>query len=279
MTTQASASTRPSVAVRLRWELSDSLVLARRNVAHVRQIPEKLLDVTVQPLMFVLLFAYVFSGAIHVPGGGYRQYLLGGILVQTLTFGIVGPATSIATDLTEGIVDRFRSLPTARSAFLLGHLISDLASAMLALAVMTASGLIVGWRIHADVPHALAGFALLALFAFTMLWLGMLLGLLARTPDAVTGVAFIVIFPLTFVANTFVPAGGLPAGLRQVAEWNPISALAAATRTLFGNPTALPSAAPWPLQHPVLSAVGWCVLALLVVAPLAIRRYRVRTAG
>ncbi len=112
-----------------------------------------------------------------------------------------------------------------------------------------------------------------------MLWLGMLLGLLARTPDAVTGVAFIVIFPLTFVANTFVPAGGLPAGLRQVAEWNPISALAAATRTLFGNPTALPSAAPWPLQHPVLSAVGWCVLALLVVAPLAIRRYRVRTAG
>jgi ABC-type multidrug transport system permease subunit len=279
MMMQASASARPSMAIRLRWELSDSLVLARRNLAHVRQIPEKLLDVTVQPLMFVLLFAYVFSGAIHVSGGGYRQYLLGGILVQTLTFGIVGPATSVATDLTEGIVDRFRSLPMARSAFLLGHLISDLASSMLALAIMTASGLIVGWRIHSDFPHALAGFALLVLFAFTMLWLGMLLGLLARTPDAVTGVAFIVIFPLTFVANTFVPAGGLPAGLRQVAEWNPISALAAATRTLFGNPTALPSHAPWPLLHPALSAVAWCVLVLLVVAPLAIRRYRVRTAG
>ena len=279
MTTPASASARPSMAVRLRWQLSDSLVLARRNLAHVRQIPEKLLDVTVQPLMFVLLFAYVFSGAIHVPGGGYRQYLLGGILVQTLTFGIVGPATSIATDLTEGIVDRFRSLPMSRSAFLLGHLVSDLAASMLALAIMTISGLIVGWRIHSDTPHAIAGFALLVLFAFTMLWLGMLLGLLARTPDAVTGVAFIVIFPLTFVANTFVPAGGLPAGLRQVAEWNPISALAAATRTLFGNPTALPSDAPWPLLHPALSAVAWCVLVLLVVAPLAIRRYRVRTAG
>jgi ABC transporter DrrB family efflux protein len=267
------------MALRLRRQFSDSLVLAYRNLAHVRQIPEKLLDVTVQPLMFVLLFAYVFSGAIHVPGGGYRQYLLGGILVQTLTFGIVGPATSIATDLTEGIVDRFRSLPMSRSAFLLGHLISDLAASILALAIMTASGLIVGWRIHSDLPHAIAGFALLALFAFTMLWLGMLLGLLARTPDAVTGVAFIVIFPLTFVANTFVPAGGLPAGLREVAEWNPISALAAAVRTLFGNPTALPSHAAWPLLHPTLSAVAWCVLVLLVVAPLTVRRYRVRTAG
>jgi ABC-2 type transport system permease protein len=276
---QASATAAPSVAVRLRWGLSDSLVLARRNLAHVRQIPEKLLDVTVQPLMFVLLFAYVFSGAIHVPGGGYRQYLLGGILVQTLTFGIVGPATSIATDLTEGIVDRFRSLPMSRSAFLLGHLISDLAASMLALAIMTASGLIVGWRIHSDIPHAIAGFALLALFAFTMLWLGMLLGLLARTPDAVTGVAFIVIFPLTFIANTFVPAGGLPAGLRQVAEWNPISALAAAVRTLFGNPTALPAHAPWPLLHPALSALAWCALVLAIVVPLTIRRYRVRTAG
>jgi ABC transporter DrrB family efflux protein len=253
--------------------------MARRNLAHVRQIPEKLVDVTIQPLMFVLLFAYVFGSAIHVTGGDYRQYLLGGILVQTLTFGIIGPATSIATDLNEGIVDRFRSLPMARSAFLLGHLISDLASSMLALTIMIASGLLVGWRIHSNVPHALAGLALLVLFAFTMLWLGMLLGLLARTPDAVTGVAFIVIFPLTFIANTFVPAGGLPDGLRQFAEYNPMSALAAATRTLFGNPTALPSHAPWPLEHPVLSGLGWCVLALLVVAPLAIRRYRVRTAG
>jgi ABC-2 type transport system permease protein len=276
---QASVSSRPSAALRLRWQLSDSLELARRNVAHVRQVPEKLLDVTVQPLMFVLLFAYVFGGAIHVTGGGYREYLLGGILVQTLTFGIVGPATSIATDLTEGIVDRFRSLPMSRSAFLLGHLMSDFASSTLAMVIMIISGLIVGWRINTDLAHALAGFALLALFAFTMLWVGMWMGLLARTPDAVTGVAFIVIFPLTFVANTFVPVGSLPEPLRQVAEYNPISAVAAATRTLFGNPTALPSHPPWPLQHPVLSSVLWCVAVLLVIAPLAIRRYRVRTAG
>jgi ABC-2 type transport system permease protein len=268
-----------SLAVRLRWEISDSLMLARRNVAHVRQVPERLLDATVQPLMFVLLFAYVFGGAIHVAGGGYREYLLGGILVQTLTFGIIGPALSIATDLTEGIVDRFRSLPMSRSAFLYGHLISDLAAATLALVIMTASGLIVGWRIHSDFTHALGGFALLVLFAFSMLWLGMLLGLLARTPDAVNGVAFILIFPLTFIANTFVPAGSLPDGLRQVAEYNPVSALAAAIRTLFGNPTALPSGAAWPLQHPVLSGIGWCAVILVVVVPLTIHRYRVRTAG
>ena len=125
----------------------------------------------------------------------------------------------------------------------------------------------------------LAGFALLILFSFAMLWVGMLLGLLARTPDAVNGVAFILVFPLTFIANTFVPAGSLPDGLRQAAEYNPVSALSAAVRTLFGNPTALPSNAAWPLQHPVLSGLAWCLLLLLVVVPLTIRRYRVRTVG
>jgi ABC transporter DrrB family efflux protein len=274
-----SSAADPGLAARLRWELSDSLMLARRNVAHIRQVPERLLDATVQPIMFVLLFAYVFGGAIHVAGGGYKEYLLGGILIQTLTFGIIRPAISIATDLTEGIVDRFRSLPMSRSAFLYGHVISDLATSALALVIMTVSGLLVGWRIHSGFPHALAGFALLVLFSFAMLWVGMLLGLLARTPDAVNGVAFILVFPLTFIANTFVPAGSLPDGLRQVAEYNPVSALSAAVRTLFGNPTALPSGAAWPLQHPVLSGLGYCALILVIVVPLTIRRYRVRTAG
>ena len=269
----------PGTALRLRRQAADSIVLARRNIAHVRQIPEKLIDVTIQPIMFVLLFAYVFGGAIHVPEGSYSQYLLGGIFVQTLTFGIVGPATSIATDLTEGIVDRLRSLPTSRSAFLLGHLISDLGSSMLALTIMTISGLIVGWRIESDPGQALAGFALLILFAFTMLWVGMLLGLLARAPDAVTGVAFIVIFPLTFIANTFVPAASLPSPLREFAEYNPISAVSAAVRTLFGNPTAVPPHAAWPLEHPITASVLWCIAGLVVVIPLTIRRYRERTAG
>ncbi len=265
-------------AERLRFGLSDSLVVARRNLSHIRQIPEKLIDVTVQPLMFVILFAYVFGGAIAIPGGGdYHEYLMAGIFIQTLTFGVMGPATSMATDLGEGILDRFRSLPMARSAFLTGRVLAEFAAAMLGLTVMTLAGLAVGWRIHTDVFHALAGFGLLALVAFMMLWLGILLGTIARSPDAVTGIVFIVIFPLTFVANAFVPAGTLPGVLRTFANWNPISSLVAATRTLFGNPTAVPADAAWPLQHPVLSALLWCVGLLAVSVPLAIASYRRRT--
>ena len=263
----------------VRWLISDSLALARRNLAHVRQIPEKLIDVTVQPLMFVLLFTFVFGGVIHVPGGSYRQYLIGGILIQTLTFGMMGPGASLANDLTEGIVDRFRSLPISRSAFLLGHAIAELAASMLGIAVMTLSGLVVGWRIHSSFAEALGGFGLLLLFALAMLWLGLLLGATVRSTDSVQGVAFLVVFPLTFVSNVFVPAGGLPAGLRTVAEYNPVSALAAAVRTLFGNPTAVPRDAVWPLQHPVLAAVGWSLAILLVAAPLATYRFRARTSS
>ena len=266
-----------AIATTTRLGLSDSLVLARRNLSHVRQIPEKLIDVTVQPLMFVLLFAYVFGGAIAVPGGNYHEYLMGGIFIQTLTFGVMGPAMSMANDLNEGVLDRFRSLPMARSAFLIGHVLAELAAALLGLAVMTIAGLIVGWHINTDVAHALAGFGLLVLIAFTMLWLGMLLGTAVRSVDAVTGVVFIVIFPLTFVANAFVPAGALPDALRQFAGWNPISAMAAGIRTLFGNPTAMPADAPWPLQHPAVSSVIWCVLLLAVTVPLAIASYRRRT--
>lgn len=268
-----------ALATTARLGLSDSLVLARRNLSHVRQIPEKLIDVTVQPLMFVLLFAYVFGGAIAVPGGNYHEYLMGGIFIQTLTFGIVGPATSMANDLSEGVLDRFRSLPMARSAFLVGHVLAELAAALLGLTVMTLAGLVVGWRIHTDVPHALAGFALLVVVAFAMLWVGMLLGTLVRSADAVTGIVFIVIFPLTFVANAFVPAGALPDLLATVAGWNPVSALAAGIRTLFGNPTATPADAPWPLQHPVASAAMWCAVLLAVAVPLAIAAYRRRTEG
>jgi ABC-2 type transport system permease protein len=275
----AVAAADPGPATRLRWLVSDSLVLARRNLAHVRQIPEKLIDVTLQPLMFVLLFAYVFGGVIHVPGGSYREYLLAGVLVQTIAFGIMGPATAIATDMTEGIVDRFRSLPMSRSAYLIGHLIAELAAAALGLTVLALSGLIVGWRIHSDPLHAVAGFALLVLFASGILWLGTLAGLTVRSADAVAGVIFTVIFPLTFLSSAFVPLAGLPDGLRTAAELNPVSAVITATRTLFGNPTALPAHPPWPLQHPLISAVAWCFALIAIAAPLAIWRYRARTAG
>ena len=268
-----------SPGARARDLVLDSLALARRNLEHVRQIPEKLLDVTLQPVMFTLLFAYVFGNVIHVPGGSYREYIIGGVLVQTLAFGIMGPATSIATDLTEGIVDRFRSLPMSRSAYLLGHLIAEMASITVGIIVLSVSGLVVGWRIHTDLPHAIAGYALLLLFAFAMLWLGTLLGILVRSPDAAQGVVFIAVFPLTFLANTFVPLAGLPHVLRVFASYNPISAVVAATRSLFGNPVATPAHASWPLEHPVLSAFGWCIVIIAVTAPLTILRYRSRTTG
>jgi ABC transporter DrrB family efflux protein len=280
-----SAVTRPLAAPRpvagggLRWIISDTVLLAGRNLAHIRQVPEKLIDVTLQPLMFVLLFAYVFGGAIDVPGGNYNEYLMAGIFVQTISFGIVGPASAIATDLTDGIIDRLRSLPIHRSAYLLGHVLAEFASALLALLIMTIAGLVVGWRVHTDVFHVVGGYGLLILFMLTMVWTGTLVGLLARAPDAVTGIAFMVVFPLTFIANTFVPVGTLPRVLRIAAEWNPVSAMTQASRELFGNPSALPSDAAWPLEHAALTSVAWCVVLLVTTIPLCIRAYRARTSN
>jgi ABC-2 type transport system permease protein len=185
----------------------------------------------------------------------------------------------MATDMNEGIVDRFRSLPMARSAFLSGHLIAELLAAMLALVILSLSGLIVGWRIHSGLPEALAAFGLLLLFALAMLWIGTLIGVTVRSPDAVMGIAFLFIFPLTFLSNVFVPAGGLPDGLRTVAEWNPVSVMVAAVRRLFGNPTALPPDAAWPLAHPVVSSLIACAALLAIAVPLTLWRFRVRTTG
>jgi ABC-type multidrug transport system permease subunit len=259
--------------------ISDTLVMARRNLAHVRQIPEKLLDVTLQPVMFVLLFAYVFGGVIAIPDGSYREYLIGGVLVQSLSFGVMGPATAIATDLREGVVDRFRTLPMARAAYLCGHVLAELAASALGVTVLCLAGLIVGWGIHGDLLHALAGFGVVVLFAFAMVWTGTLIGLIVRSPDAAQGVVFVLVFPMTFLASTFVPLGGLSPVLRTIGSWNPVSTLAAAVRELFGNPTGMPPDPAWPLRHAELVACGWSVLLLAIAVPLAIRRFRLRTTG
>ncbi len=268
----------PPLGRRLRWLVADSLVLARRNLSHVRQIPEKLIDVTLQPIMFVILFAYVFGGAIAVPDGSYREYLLGGVLVQSLGFGVMGPAIAIATDLREGVVDRFRALPISPASYVIGHALAEMAAIALAVVFLSLSGLVVGWRIHSDLPHALAGYGLVFLFAFAMLWCGTWLGIAVRSADSVQGILFMVLFPMTFLASTFVPLGTLSPTLQTIASWNPISAIAAAVRTLFGNPTALPEHAAWPLRHPVTSAVLWCLLLIAIAMPLALRAFRRRTA-
>jgi ABC-2 type transport system permease protein len=229
--------------------------------------------------MFVLLFGFVFGGVIAIPDGHYREYLMGGILVQTIAFGIVGPATALATDLSEGIVDRFRTLPMARSSFLLGHMLAALAAMAVSIAVLSVSGLALGWRVRAGLPDAAAGFAILLAFAFAMLWVGGLIGVSVRSPDAVMGIAFLIIFPLTFLASTFVPLEGLPDGLRELAEYNPVTLLAAAVRDLFGNPTALPADVPWPLAHAVASSLAWCAGLLAAAVPLTLSRYRAKTTG
>jgi ABC-2 type transport system permease protein len=253
----------------------DTLVFTGRQIAHIRQIPEKLLDVTLQPLMFVLLFSYVFSGAMTI-GGDYREYLVGGILVQSLAFGLIGPATAMATDIGEGVVDRFRTLPTPRGAYLSGQFLAELGGMVVATIVVLGTGLIVGWRAH-EVGPSLLAFLLILMFASVMVWIGIFLGLKVRTPDAVMGVAFVVVFPLTFLSNAFVPVDSLPSVLQAIAEWNPVSVMVAAVRELFGNPVPAIDDPSWPLQHAVPLAFLFCVVLLGAVVPLALRAYRIRT--
>jgi len=252
-------------------------VFARRNVEHTRQIPEKLLDVTLQPLMFVLLFAFVFGGAIAVQGGNYREYLIGGILIQSLAFGMMGPATAIANDLNEGVIERFRSLPTARSAYLLGHFMAELAAVTLAITILLGTGFAIGWRTHSAPWMVAEGLALLVVFGSAMIWFGTWIGMLVRSPDAVQGIAFVVVFPLTFISSAFVPIESMPNALQWVASWNPISALVAGVRVLFGNPVTPVTKEVWPMMHPVAASWIYCALILVLVVPAAMRRYRTRT--
>jgi ABC transporter DrrB family efflux protein len=227
--------------------------------------------------MFVLLFAYVFGGAISVPGGGdYKEFLMGGIFAQTIVFGAsFGVAMGIAADRTNGAMDRFRSLPMARGAVLAGHAIANLLKTILPIVLMSICGLIVGWRIRSGVLDAMAGYAILVAFAFAMIWIGVLLGSMLSSPEAVQGVAFVAIFPLTFIASTFVPTSTLPGVLRTFAEWNPVSSLANALRVLFGNPHDPAGAGdPWPLHHPVAYTLICSAVIVAVCAPLAIARFQ-----
>lgn len=248
-----------------------------RNLIHIKRMPEMLLDVTVQSVMFVLLFAYVFGGAIQVPGSNYREFLVPGIMVQTIVFSSAIVAMGLTNDLQKGIVDRMKSLPISRASVLVGRSISSLIHSSIGIAVMGLTGLVVGWRIRTNLPDALLGVLLLLLFGFAMIWLGIWVGSMMRTIEAVQGLMFTVMFPLTFVANTFVPSESMPSWLRVIAEWNPVSSLAQATRELWGNAPAVGADAAWPLQHPVLMSVVWPLLLTAVFAPLALWAFRRRS--
>jgi len=256
--------------------ISDTWVIARRGLKHMRRQPEALSDATIQPVMFVLLFAFVFGGAIAVPGGGsYKEFLMGGIFAQTIVFGSFGVAIALSNDRNNGAIDRFHSLPISRSSVLAGHAVANLIRALLPIAFMSATGFVVGWRIHSGFLDILAGYGLMIVFSFAVIWIGVLLGSVVPTPEAVQGVAFIAIFPITFIASTFVPTSTLPGVLKTIAEWNPTSSLANSLRHLFQNPGGIaPEHSVWPIAHPVAYTLIWAVGIVVVCAPLAVAQYQ-----
>jgi ABC-2 type transport system permease protein len=266
--------TAPGALVGVRQAVSDGLVIAWRNLKRVPRIPELAIFAIVQSIIFVLLFAFVFGGAIPLPGGGsYREFLMPGIFVQTVFFVSVTTAVGITDDINKGIVDRFRSLPMARSAVLSGRAISDLVYNSGILIVLMVSGLAVGWRVHSSLPGFLAGVALLLLVAFVMSWIGVWMGLNVRTVETANQVGFVFIFPLTFLSNIFVPPETLPSWLQTVAAWNPVSTLTSATRELWGNPNPYAGAG-LPAEHPALLTLGWTIALLAIFGPLGVRRYQ-----
>lgn len=254
---------------------ADAAVITKRNLIKIKRVPDLLVFTTMSPIMFVLLFAYVFGSAIDVPGVGYREFLIAGIFAQTVVFGATFTGFSLAEDLQKGVIDRFRSLPMAPSAVLFGRTFSDVVNNVISLVVMALAGLVVGWRIRSSVLEAVAGFAIVLVFAYAISWVMAVVGLVVRTPEVVNNASFMVIFPLTFIANTFVPTNDLPGPLKAFANWNPVSSVTQAARELFGNTSpALPAPDAWPMQHPVAYTLIWVVLILVVFVPLATRMYR-----
>ena len=253
--------------------LADGAIVAKRNLIKIKRVPEILIWTTMSPIMFVLLFAYVFGSSIEIPGVSYREYLIAGIFAQTVIFGSTFTGAGLAEDMTKGIIDRFRSLPIARSAVLIGRTTSDIAYNSISILVMGITGLIVGWRIRTPVLEALGGFLLLLLFAYAVSWIMAFVGLKVGNVEVVNNASFMFIMPMAFVANTFVAADRLPGPLKTFAEWNPVSSVTQAAREAFGNTGTMPVPDAWPLQHPVLYTLLGVVAILIVFVPLSVREF------
>jgi ABC transporter DrrB family efflux protein len=254
--------------VSLRWWIADSLEMVKRNLRHIRRTPELLLDVTLQPIMFVILFRFVFGGAIPIQGTTYVNYLMAGIFVQTIAFGGVYTGVLLANDLKNGMIDRFRSLPMLQSSVLTGRTLTDLLRAMLAVTVMTIVGVVVGFRPEGGVVGAALAFGVMLTFGFALSWFGVSMGALVRTPEALQGIIFLTVFPLTFASSAFVPTATMPTWLRFFAEHQPLTLVINAVRSFMltggGGPDAIP-------------ALIWSVGLLAVFFPLGLWLYRRRT--
>jgi ABC transporter DrrB family efflux protein len=257
---------------RLRWSLADAWTVTGRDLAHWARQPATLVMNLLFMVMVVLLFGYLFGGAMTIPGGGsYREFLLPGMFALSMLFGVEATMIAVSTDVARGVTDRFRAMPMARSAVVAGRGIADMLNSAVGLGLLLACGLLVGWRWHGSVAETLAAIGLLLLLRFALVWVGVYLGLVVRNPEAVAAVQ-VLVWPLGFLSNAIAPTATMPGWLGVVAEWNPVSATVTATRELFGNPG--PVGVSWADQHALLLAVVWPLVMLAVFVPLAVRRWQ-----
>jgi ABC-2 type transport system permease protein len=257
--------------------IRDVWSMTRRSLVHISREPMQLSDVTLQPVLFTVLFVYIFGGGIPIPDGSYKDFVLAGLLTLNLVTSTMGTAVGLSTDLHEGMIDRFRALPMWRPSVLVGRSLADLATSCLCAAIVCVTGLAVGWRPDAGLGLVVGGFALVLLFAYSLTWIAVCVGLNSKSPESAASFGFIVLFPLAFVSNAMVPTQHMPGWLRLVADWNPVSAVTAGVRHLWGNPNPSATIGAWPMQHPVEAALAWSAAILLIAAPIATRLFRRRT--
>ncbi|MBN6058416.1 ABC transporter permease, partial [Nonomuraea sp. RK-328] len=255
--------------------IGDGFTLTKRNLLKNLRNPDIVVFSSAAPIAFALLFGFVFGSAITVHGSSYREFMIVGILTQTMLLTASNTGVGIAHDMKQGLVDRFRSLPIAPSAVLVGRTSGDAVNNLVVIVLMSLTGLLMGWRIRSSFLDAALAFLLLFLFAYAASWITAAIGLTAKSPQVLSNAMLMFLLPFTFISNSFVPSEGLPTVLRVIADWNPVSAVVEACRRLFGNiPPGRPVPEVWPLQHPILSSFLWVALILVIFVPLAIRRYQ-----
>ncbi|OAA29054.1 ABC transporter efflux protein, DrrB family [Frankia sp. EI5c] len=281
--TRPPASGSPAAAARSAGPLGraarDVGVLTWRNLLHIAREPLQLSDITVQPVLFTLLFIYVLGSGVRVAGGDYADFAIAGLVSLNLTTSAMGTAVGLSNDLGTGVVERFRTLPMWRAAVLVSRSLSDLLAAGVCLSIVLLTGLAVGWRPDTSPGRFVAALAIPLLFSYALAWATACLGMVSQGPESAQSIGLVVLFPLAIVSNAMVPTAGMPAVVRAIAEWNPVSAVTAAARELFGNPNPSAAAGAWPMQHPVVAALLWSAAIIAVCAPLAVRLYRRRTTG
>jgi ABC transporter DrrB family efflux protein len=260
-------------AERLRFSLEDTLTSIRRYLMRARRQPDLVIGSVLMPIIFVVLFGYVFGSSISVRGGSYRSYLMSGLFAQSTLFASSSIAVAVATDMSEGVIDRLKTMPVARSSVLVGRTVANVIIGLPSLAVMIACALAVGWRPESGLGDAALGFLLLQVFGFSMAWVGVAIGLHARSSQAADALSMLPAFLLGFLSNVFVDPARMPSWLQPFAQWNPMSAVVASARTLFGTTQGARVRGVWPLEHPIPTTIGMSALILAICVPVCVRRY------